>query len=166
MGANNCKSLDHVQETMDDYFNANYARLVVVGMTGMTGGTSYPFLMPTDAIMFLINEIFMLQLGDLVNCAIEYNTLGPDTASRFTDMSADFYGYAIGTLIYGLFIETPLLTLIGTLIAIITPLTLGIGAILFAFFPIYWVTTRSLMMAANLYWGNVIYTAFYPVVAP
>ena len=77
-----------------------------------------------------------------------------------------FNTYAIGVLLYGTFID-PLIQWTGVIvIPIIAIFTLQFGNILWALYPIYWSATRVSMTAANLWWGNIIYEAFHPVVAP
>lgn len=109
MGANLsvCLDKDSIMEVMDGYFISNYVWLFFAAVQ-----TFMPFgivILPINVIMFFVVEIYMYQVGALVDCAITYQSLGPDTNSQFTYMSSYYSAYALFSLLFGTFIQ-PMIT--------------------------------------------------------
>ena len=117
MGANSCKERVDVGPLIETVFELNYMLLFIhtveVFFSWNPFATFATYVATVTVDIFLSNA--MLELGGVVQCAIDNRIYGPGTSNRFVDFSGEYREWALIHVIYviaaDLVIET-LLTLL------------------------------------------------------
>ena len=162
MGALNCKDREDVGPIIDTVFSLNYMMLALHTEAAFTSWWN-PVIMFGNVIswmtLFTMLNNNMFQLGAVVDCAVDNNVLGPDTASRFVDYSAMYSDWAFIHLFYFLFVD-PFVMLCLAVILFVN-MSVGLWAL-----GTYRAVVDFGATFANLYLTNAVYEGFHPVLAP